>query len=251
MRPFRDLRWIVLALALGMLPSLAPAEVSVELDEQGQFKNLVIRPELRGRSADFWRQVRPNLAPRQLLNPLGSSRGDGRPVIGLDPVTRAPWVFWPMNVANQKRLAFSYWSGKAWTEPSLVVADAGAYYYDQLDPAVAFGSDGAPYLVWRSPEQEGSRVYFSTLIGGRFSPPMLMSEEKEDARRPSIVVQGLTATILYRTSAGLVRKVYEMAVLEQSAASLMDTPLPPGHDDGNQDGQGGGGGSGDNKKMKH
>ncbi len=250
MKTIRNIRLIALVFAFGMLPSLAPAEVSVEVDEHGQFKNIVVRPELRGRSADFWRQVRPGVAPRLLLNPLGSSRGDGRPVIEINPVTRAPWVFWPMNVANQKRIAFSHWNGKAWTEPSMVVADAGPYYYDQLDPAAAFGSDGAPYLVWRSPEQEGSRVYFSTMIGGRFSPPMLMSGESVDARRPAIAVQGATATIAYRTGDGVVRQVYQTAVLAQSAANLMDTPLPPGHDDGNQSGSGGSG-STDNKKMKH
>lgn len=250
MKTIRNIRLIALALALGMLPSLAPAEVSVEVDERGQFKSMVVRPELRGRAADFWRQVRPGVSPRFLLNPLGSNRGDGRPIIVINPLTQAPWVFWSMNVANQKRIAFSCWNGKAWTEPSLVVPDPGAYYYDQLDPAAAFGSDGAPYLVWRSPEQEGNRVYFSTMIGGRFSPPVRMSGENQNAFRPAIAVQGTTATISYRTAAGVVRQVYQTAVLMQSAASLMDTPLPPGHDNGDPNG-GGGSSSVDNKKMKH
>ncbi len=250
MRTIRNARSIVLALALFLLPTLALAEVSVVLDHQGQFKRLVVLTRGRGRSTGYWSQVRPGVLPGLMLNPLGDNRGDGPPVVQFNPVTGAPWVFWSMNIANQKRIAFSFWNGKAWNVPGLIVADPGPYFYDELDPAVAFGPDGALYLFWWRPEQAGGRVYFSTLIGGRWSPPLLLSNEGVDSRRPAISLAGTTATITYRTPSGPVTKIFDTAVLVQSASNLMDTPLPPGQTK-QGDNQGGGGGSDSGGKQKH
>lgn len=247
MKTIRSVRSIGLAVALALLPSAIRAEVSVVLDEQGQFKRLVVQARGRG----FWSQARPGLAPRLILNPLGDNRGDGRPVVQLNPLTGAPWVFWPMNVANQKRIAYSLWNGKGWNEPTLVVADPGSYYYDELDPAAAFGPDGSVYLVWARLEQEGGRVYFSTMIGGRFSPPIPISADGVSARKPSIAVQGLSALISYRTPAGPVSTTFETAVLVQSAANLMDTPLPPGQQPGAGDQGGGGSNVPSSRKQRH
>lgn len=242
MKKKRTARLTALSLALLLVPGLALAEVSVLLDAQGQFRRLMVLTRGRGRGRVIWQQVRPGVAPELLLNPLGDNHGDLAPTIRLNPVTGAPWAFWSMTIANQRRIGYAYWSGRGWTAPTPIVADPGAYYADELDPSVAFALDGRPYLVWCQVGQV-AKVFFSTLVGGQWSRPVLLSDPTLDSRQPNLVLNGSTAIVTYNTAAGPITRIYDSAVLVESAASnnLMDTPIPPGHSD---DQGSGGGGSG-------
>ncbi len=238
----RTARLTALTLALLLVPGLALAEVSVLLDAQGQFRRLVVLTRGRGRGRVIWQQVRPGVPLELLLNPLGDNRGDRAPTLRLNPATGAPWAFWSMNIGNQWRIGYAYWSGRSWTAPAPIVADPGAYYADEVDPSVAFALDGRPYLVWCQVGQV-ARIFFSTLVNGQWSRPVLLSDPTLDSRQPNLVLNGRTAMVTYSTAAGPVTRIYDSAILVQSAANsnLMDTPIPPGQsaDPGSGGGDGG------------
>jgi hypothetical protein len=217
------LPWVVVAALL--LPSLALAEVSVQLDGRGNYKRYWYLTSGKGSNALVWRQIRPRLPQHVVLNPLGDNLGDYPPAIQVSPATGYPWVVWPKNIGNIKQLAFATWDGKRWTEPSLV-APGVPLVYDDRDPVLAIDQAGGLYLVWWRAEQT-ARVYFSSLILGRWTPPMAISEAGVEGRSPAIAVSGPTATISYETPTGSVTKSFETTSLLYSAASLMDNPIPP------------------------
>jgi hypothetical protein len=238
------------ALAI-LVPGLALAEISVDLNRDGSFRRVVTVIK-GGRHAVVWRQVRPYLSLDVLLNPLGDNLGDLPPVVASHPATRLPWVFWSRNVANVKQLVHSTWTAAGWTAPRPVAGEPGPIPYDELDPAVAFDAAGTVYLVWWKKGPVGE-VYFSTLVGGAWTPPLRLSAEGVDSGTPTIRLDGTRAVITWRTPGGPVTTVHETAVLVESAASLMDSPTPPGRDGdpGKDDGKGNvGGGTGDGPFIK-
>ena len=216
--------WFAIA-ALAVLPSTVLAEVSVQVDSQGNYKRYFYLTEGKGRSAIIWRQVRPHLSPGLVLNPLGDSYGDGPPVIQISPVTGYPWVVWPKNFGNIQQLAFSAWDGTSWTEPALVNPGVPLVYSDQ-SPALVIDQFGKPYLVWARAEQT-TRIYFTTLIKGQWSPGFVLSDPTVDSRAPAITLNGKIAVVTFQTPPGSVTRTYETAILVNSAASLMDNPIPP------------------------
>lgn len=239
----------VRALAGGVLlmacSGLALAEVSVQLNRDGSFGKVVFLSR-GGRTPLVWRQVRPYLPLEVQLNPLGDTLGDLRPTIASHPVTGLPWVFWSRNVANIRQLVYSTWTAAGWSAPRAIGGDPAPSPHDELDPAVAFDAAGAPFLVWWQKAAAGE-VYFSTLIGNVWTPRLLLSRAGEDSRTPSIRVDGTRAVVTYHTPRGAVTTVHETAVLIESAASLMDSPTPPGlqepggGDEGKNDPSGGNG----------
>src|SRR5262245_7621185 len=189
--------------ALAILPSTVRAEVSVLVDGHGRFlRVLVLRPS-RGEGAAIWRQVRPRIDPRLVLNPLGDTYGDDAPVIQISPATGYPWVVWGKNFGNIRQLVFSMWNGKQWSEPALINPGTPLVYSDTT-PALAIDVFGQPYLVWARAEQTG-RIYFSTMVRGRWSPPVLISQPDVQSQAPSIVLNGTTAVVTFQTSAGPVK----------------------------------------------
>lgn len=244
MKTARSIGFLPIALALILLPSLALAEVSVQLDPHGRFRRLVYLTKGTGASRVVWGQVRRGVPLDRMLNPLGDNLGDLPPRIVFNPLTGAPWVFWSMNIANQKRLGYSHWNGTGWSAPAPVVASPGPYYYDELDPSVTF-VQGTPYLVWWSAAPT-AKVYFSTLVSGVWSPPALLSDPAIDSRKPIITVAGAkaaaTATVDFQTPFGPSVTIYDAAALFLGAASLMDTPIPPGQTDDPDSGNTGSGG---------
>lgn len=225
MSTLRGLRFWFAVAALLVLPSTLLAEISVQVDSQGRYKRFYYLTGGRGRSAIVWKQVRPHLSPQLVLNPLGDSFGDGRPVIQISPVTGYPWVVWPKNFGNIQQLAFSTWDGKRWTEAALINPGIPLVYSDQ-SPALVLDQFGKPYLVWARAEQTG-KIYFSTLIKGQWSPGLVLSDPNVDSRDPSITLTGTTAVVSFKTPAGVVSMKYDTAILVDSAASLMDNPIPP------------------------
>lgn len=238
------------ALLAILVPVLGIAEVSVQLTRDESFRRVVYLTR-SGRSQVVWRQVRPFLPQEVLLNPLGDTLGDLPPVIATNPISGRPWVFWSRNVANIKQVVHATWTDAGWTAPRPVSGETGpipALPFDELDPAVAFDAAGVPFLVWWRAVPGAGEVYFSTLIGGVFAPPLRLSPEGVDSRRPTIRVEGSRALVTYGTPTGPATTIYETAVLIESAASLMDSPTPPGYkpDSGKGGGDSGGQpGSGD------
>jgi len=219
-------QWAVVAV-LALLPSLALAEVSVQVDARGNYKRFCYLTHRKGLSRIVWAQVRPWLRTEVLLNPLGDNLGDLPPAISVSPVTRLPWVVWPKNFGNLKQLVFSTWdsNGSRWTDAGPITPGT-PLVYDDLGPALAMDDAGTPYLVWWRAEQT-SKIYFSTLVGGVWTPPLLISDQSLDGRSPSIALRGKTALITYQTPSGLVTRSFQTGVLVDSAASLMDNPIPP------------------------
>ncbi|HEV8701218.1 MAG TPA: hypothetical protein VGV60_08105 [Candidatus Polarisedimenticolia bacterium] len=221
------IRPLVLVAALVIVPSLALAEVSVQFNGHGDFKRVVYLTGAHGRTYVVWGQMRPRLFPNTVLNPLGDNLGDLPPVIQLSPVTGLPWVVWPKNFGNLTQLVYSTWdaSGKRWTDPRPIVAGMPLIWGD-ITPALAFDGFGTPYLVWARAEQTAT-VYFSTLMSGVWTPPLRVSDEGVDSRTPAITLDGTTAVITFRTPRGPVTKRFETGFLLDSAAKLMDNPVPP------------------------
>jgi hypothetical protein len=214
--------WLAVA-ALVLLPSTVLAEVSVQLDAHGNYKRYWYL--VAGRGSSYWRQVRAHLPPPVVLNPLGDTFGDGPPTIQVSPVTGFPWVIWAKNFGNIQQLVYSRWDGGKWTEPALINPGQALVYSDR-EPAFAMDQSGRPYLVWVRDEQT-AKIYFSTLIEGKWSPAILLSNPEIDSRTPSIALNGRAAVVTYRTPAGPVSLTYETGILVNSAASLMDNPIPP------------------------
>jgi hypothetical protein len=225
MKRLHGTRWLAVVAALVLLPSVVVAEVSVQLDARGHYKRFFYLTAGNGRNRIVWSQVRPRLPQQVVLNPLGDNLGDLPPAIRVSPVTGYPWVVWPKNFGNLKQLVFSTWNGTRWTEPRPIVPGT-PLVWDDLGPALAIDPFGTPYLVWWRAEQT-AKVYFSTLVSGAWTPALLISDERVDSRAPAITLNGTTALISYRTPSGTVTKSYETAVLIDSAASLMDNPIPP------------------------
>jgi hypothetical protein len=230
-------------LILVLLPLLAHAEVSVQLDRQGKVKRVNILTSGARRGGGVWSQVRPRVPLEYMLNPLGDTYGDLAPTVAMHPLTGNPWAVWPRNEGNQKRLMVSAWDGHRWTVPQ-TVAQPDPMGYDQLTPYLVFDAEGRPYLVYgeKSPK---ARVLFTTLLEGRWSPPLLLSDPVIDSSFPNAAIQEGDYKLVYRTPTGSSSLSIETSRLVDGAISLMDSPIPPGA----QPGPGGpdfpgGGGSG-------
>ena len=219
-------RWVVVAV-LALLPTLVLAEVSVQLDARGNFKRFYCLTRKKGPVNVVWAQVRPWVPQSVLLNPIGDNLGDLPPVIEISPVTGNPWVVWPKNFGNLKQLVIATWDikGRKWTDASPITPGT-PLVYDDLGPALAFDGAGTPYLVWWRAEQT-AKIFFSTLINGVWTPPLLVSDQSVDSRLPSIALRGTTALITYLTPTGMASKNFETGLLINSAAGLMDNPIPP------------------------
>jgi hypothetical protein len=168
-----------------------------------------------------------------MLNPLGDTYGDLAPTIATHPMTGNPWVVWPRNEGNQKRLMLSAWEGQRWSVP-VRVAIPDLMGYDQLEPRLLFDAAGVPYLVYAEKSPKG-RVLFTTLARGAWTPPLLLSRPQEDSRQPSTALQGGDLMLAYRTPAGTVSMTLEASRLVDSALGLMDSPIPPGAQPGPDD----------------
>ena len=237
MRRLRGARIPLTIAAVLLVPAVALAEVSVQLDGRGNFKRLWYLTSGKGRPV-IWEQVRSKVAPNFVLNPLGDNLGDRAPVIQMSPVTGYPMAVWPKNFGNIRVLAESSWLGTRWSDIALIAPNAALVYEDR-DPALAFDEAGTPYVVWSRAEQV-ARVYFSMKYQGRWTTPMAISDEGVVSRAPSIAVTGKTTVITYQTPSGAATKNFLTSLLVQSATSLMDNPIPPLLDPDSPPGGGGG-----------
>jgi hypothetical protein len=213
-------------LLLVLLPAAARAEVSVLVDAKGRVKRVVYVTRDTGRSAVVWKQVRPRVPFESLLNPLGDTTGDLPPSIAIHPQTGRPWVVWPRNEGNQKRLVYSTWDGKAWTLPQRVAAP-DIMGWDQIEPRLLFDPAGTPYLVFTEAARNG-RILFSTVARGVWTPTLPLSDGTIDSRSPGAAVLGDDLKVTWSTPTGVVTKTLPTTALVERATSLMDSPIPPG-----------------------
>lgn len=211
---------------LAILPSMVRAEVAVQLDRRGAVKNVVTLFRTSGPRPVIWGQVRGRVPMQVMLNPLGDTYGDLAPTLAINPVTGRPWAVWPRNEGNQKRLVFSAWDGKGWTAP-LPVAQPDILGYDQLEPRLVFDAAGVPYLVFTEAAPRG-RVLFVTVTRGQWAPPLLLSDKGVDSRQPLTSLEGPILNVAFSTAAGPVEQHFPTSFLLDSAANLMDSPIPPG-----------------------
>lgn len=220
-------------LVLLLQPLVARAEVSVQLDRQGQVKRVIYLTGHSRQGAVIWGQVRARVPLERMLNPLGDTYGDLAPTIATHPVTGNPWVVWPRNEGNQKRLMLSIWEGQRWSVP-VQVAVPDLMGYDQLEPRLVFDAAGAPYLVYAEKAPKG-RVLFTTLARGAWTPPLLLSRPQVDSSQPATAMQGSDLMLAYHTPAGQVSMALEASRLVDTAINLMDSPIPPGAQPGPDD----------------
>jgi len=238
-------------LILVLQPPLARAEVSVQVDRQGNVKSVHYLTGKSGRGKVIWGQVRARVPLEAMLNPLGDTFGDLPPTLATHPRTGRPWVAWPKNEGNQKRIMVSAWNGKRWSVP-VRVAVPDPMGYDQLSPGLVFDAAGVPYLVFSEAAPKG-RVLFTTLVRGVWTPPLLLSDPAVDSRQPTAAIQGSDLRLVYSTPTGQVSLALDASRLVDGAISLMDSPIPPGSQSGPGDSDapggsnppGGAGGAGD------
>lgn len=213
-------------LVLALLPAAARAEVSVLVDGHGRVKRVVYITRETGRSAVVWKQVRPRVPFDALLNPLGDVTGDLSPSIAVHPVTGQPWVVWPRNEGNQKRLVYSTWNGKAWTAPQ-PIAIPDLMGWDQIEPRLMFDPAGTPFLLFTEAARNG-RILFTTKARGVWTPPLPLSDGRVDSRTPGAALLGDALQVTWSTPVGMVSRLLPTAALVESATNLMDSPIPPG-----------------------
>jgi hypothetical protein len=222
----RSMRFLAGGVGLLLLPILAHAEVSVQLDRQGNFKRVVYLTHGSGSREVTWGQVRARVPLEQQLNPLGDTYGDLAPTLATHPVTGFPWVAWPRNEGNQKRIVISSWDGTRWTVP-VSIAMPDPLGSDQIEPRLLFDPTGLPLLVFTEAAPQ-ARILFSTLARGVWTPPLQLSPKSIDSRHSVVTLSGATLVVTFATPTGQVTRQVPTTVLVESATNLMDSPIPPG-----------------------
>ncbi len=131
--------------------------------------------------------------------------------------------------------------------------------YGDLAPAIARNpaTGGTPWAFWSMNVANQKRIGFSLWDGRRWSPAALVVAEPgpyfQDELDPSVaLLDGTSLVVSYGTPTGPITQTYDTAVLVESAANLMDSPIPPGRQgDPGSGSEGGGGGGPLPDKRKH
>jgi len=140
------------------------------------------------RSLRIW-SVQRTLSTSNVLNPGGDLNGDLWPTIAENPFdSNHPWAVWSRFGGAGYDLAWGRWSPGGWSAPVEVQPGGGADEGDDLDPRIAFGPLGQPYLVWWRDEGGTGRVYFSRYVEGGWTAGAPVSDAGIDSRYPSITV---------------------------------------------------------------
>ena len=224
-RARRVLGLLAALLLAGFVDSLH-AEVGVTTDSRGRYLRTFVVSESQGGRRLYWAPRRRGAEGLSLLNPAGDRFGDSAPVIGEQPGTRQPWFIWSSSDGNDKEIAFATWREGRWQGPALVEAFDNPY--DDLNPRLAFDSQGRPVIAWWRDEPI-PRIYISVYRDTGWSTALAVSDPGIPSRFPSLRIQGDRAVISYFTKLGqtvLYQDLSQIPVRTESNGPL-DGPVPP------------------------
>ncbi len=188
-------KWFVATVFLAVLGGVVPvqAEVSSQVDGEGNYVRMVVLPNVLHLQPGIWsvQKPRPDFVP---LNEHGDRNGDQWPVILENPQNgNWPWVIWPRFNGLDYDLAFSRWMHGGWTDIRWV-EESPATVGDDFDPDGTLDVYGRPYVVWWRDENGKGQVYLSVYLATRWMTAYPVSDEYEDARYP-VVYAGVDGNI--------------------------------------------------------
>lgn len=164
--------------ALGLCCTAVRAEVSVDRTPTGI--SPYFQPGLRGP----WQRVRPDVAPQDMLNEMGDTRGDGWPIIRVNAGNALPDVVWP---SAEGEILFSHHDGTSWTLPRNLSHNGCV---DAM-PALATDDFANRFVAWdHARSNDRHSVYFTALSGDRADQTDVreLSSRPRQGRRPSLRV---------------------------------------------------------------
>jgi len=158
---------VVASLAVALCATGIRAEVSAELDVEGNYLQMIVTSNASVKKLKLWtvQRERPGIIP---LNPDGDLTGDLWPAIIENPLNlNHPWVLWSRFNGTDYDLVWSQWLGSgAWNEIDWLESSPGVVG-DDLDPSLALDGEGRPYTVWWRDESGVGRVYLSIFLSTR------------------------------------------------------------------------------------
>jgi hypothetical protein len=223
-------RWRVLGilaalLVVGSVDSLR-AEISVVTDSHGRYIRTIAISESQSGRRLYWTPRSRSIENRFVLNPAGDRFGDSAPVVGEQPGTRQPWVIWSSSDGNDREIAFATWRDGGWQGPAFV--ENLDNVYDDLNPRLAFDSQGRPVIAWWRNEPT-PKIFLSIYRDGVWSSPLLITDPTIPSRMPALRIQGDRAVISFFTASGqtvLYQDLSQISVRIDSNGPL-DGPVPP------------------------
>ncbi len=136
----------------------------------------------------LWEPVRA-VDPELYLNPDGAARGDGRPAVGMDPLTGWPHVVWAWNNGTDHDIAYSRWTADGWGETEFLTSGTS----NEIDPRVYVDQE-AVYVVWW--EDGSNKVWLVTRPrDGEWEISEPVGQALQTGMRPSVVSWGGTVLI--------------------------------------------------------
>ena len=200
-RPRQLITWcLTLGVAFG-----GPALGELSVDEGGLLDGvLFINPEDPSPFPGFWSQIRTHLEAERVLNSDGDTRDDGEPDFTRNRTSGSAEVVWAMNVANIYQVVHSFWTGAAWSSPAPLTSSSD----DNLEPRLSvLPSGGLAVAWWRDGATPG--VFYAERPGtsGAFGAEIQVTDTGEDARHPSVAVDGNDILVGYEEIGATFRTV--------------------------------------------
>jgi hypothetical protein len=186
MRILRRVTVAVLVIAALGFATEVLAEVSAEVDAFGNYVRTVVLSNASVKNIKIWSvsRARPQMFP---LNPSGDLNGDLWPTIAENPYNlRHPWVLWSRFNGVDYDLVWSRWFHGGWSPIEWVQSSSGSG--DDIDPSVAFSSEGRPHGSWWRLDENAGSVYYSMFLSTQWMDPILVSDPGVDSRDPVVTV---------------------------------------------------------------
>jgi lysophospholipase L1-like esterase len=90
------------------------------------------------------------------------------------------WLIWVGFDGTDDEIFASHWDGEAWLPPQQISADDDHRYFYDLEPQVAVGSDGRPWVVWTGYEAGlDDEIFASRWMGDGWTPEQRVSRDDE------------------------------------------------------------------------
>ena len=148
-------------------------------------------------------RVRPGAPASSLLNENGDLHGDKRPDLAFHQGS-APAVVWSYWDGSDFEIAYSEWTGAAWTQTLLLTDNV----VDDLDPKIAIDASGQPVLAWWRSGQVPAVFSRRRSVAAIWEPESQVSPADQHARIPSVAVPSDgQVRISYEVNLGSTRQV--------------------------------------------